>query len=83
MLNGKVAVVTGASRGIGKAVAIRLASEGAAVVINYNGSKDRAEEVKKEIEAAGGKAEAGDPGGCRGGLPLSRCRSRRQHGEGG
>ena len=56
MLNGKVAVVTGASRGIGKAVAIRLASEGAAVVINYNGSKDRAEEVKKEIEAAGGKA---------------------------
>ena len=38
MLNGKVAVVTGASRGIGKAVAIRLASEGAAVVINYNGS---------------------------------------------
>ena len=57
MLNGKVAVVTGASRGIGRAVAIRLASEGAAVVINYNGSKDRAEEVKKEIEAAGGKAE--------------------------
>src|SRR5699024_6426592 len=57
MLNGKVAVVTGASRGIGRAVAIRLASEGAAVVINYNGSKERAEEVKKEIEAAGGKAE--------------------------
>ena len=57
MLKGKVAVVTGASRGIGRAVAIRLASEGAAVVINYNGSKDRAEEVKKEIEAAGGKAE--------------------------
>ena len=57
MLNGKVAVVTGASRGIGKAVAIRLASEGAAVVINYNGSKDRAEEVNTENEAAGGKAE--------------------------
>ena len=57
MLSGKVAVVTGASRGIGRAVAVKLASEGAAVVINYNGSKDRAEEVKKEIEEAGGKAE--------------------------
>ena len=38
MLNGKVAVVTGASRGIGRAIAIKLASEGATVVINYNGS---------------------------------------------
>ena len=57
MLNGKVAVVTCSSFFFGKAVAIRLASEGAAVVINYNGSKERAEEVKKEIEAAGGKAE--------------------------
>ena len=58
MLNGKVAVVTGASRGIGRAVAIRLASEGATVVINYNGSRERAEEVKAEIEQAGGKAES-------------------------
>ena len=57
MLNGKVAVVTGASRGIGRAVALKLAEEGATVIINYNGSKERAEEVKKEIEAAGGKAE--------------------------
>ena len=56
MLNGKVAVVTGASRGIGRAIAIKLASEGAAVVINYNGSKERAEEVKKEIEDNGGTA---------------------------
>ena len=57
MLNGKVAVVTGASRGIGRAIAIKLAGLGAGVVINYNGSRERAEEVKKEIEAAGGKAE--------------------------
>ena len=57
MLNGKVAVVTGASRGIGRAIAIKLASEGAAVVINYNGSKERAEEVKKEIEENGGTAD--------------------------
>lgn len=57
MLNGKVAVVTGASRGIGRAAALKLASQGALVIVNYNGSKDRAEEVKKEIEAAGGKAE--------------------------
>lgn len=56
MLNGKVAVVTGASRGIGRAVAIKFAEEGAVVVINYNGSKERAESVKNEIEAAGGKA---------------------------
>lgn len=56
MLNGKVAVVTGASGGIGRAVAKKLASLGAEVVINYNGSKERAEEVLREIEAEGGKA---------------------------
>lgn len=55
-LSGKVAVVTGASRGIGRAIALRLAQDGASVVINYNGSRDRAEEVKSTIEAAGGKA---------------------------
>ena len=56
MLAGKIAVVTGASRGIGRAIAIRLAGEGATVVINYNGSKEKAEEVKQEIEGAGGQA---------------------------
>lgn len=56
MLEGKVAVVTGASRGIGRAIALRLAQEQAAVVINYNGSREKAEEVVQEIEAAGGTA---------------------------
>ncbi|GFI42775.1 3-oxoacyl-[acyl-carrier-protein] reductase FabG [Lachnospiraceae bacterium] len=55
MLEEKVAVVTGASRGIGRAIAQKFASLGAFVVINYNGSKERAEEVKREIEAEGGK----------------------------
>ena len=56
-LEKKVAVVTGASRGIGKAIAEKLASLGAMVIVNYNGSRERAEEVKSEIEAAQGKAE--------------------------
>lgn len=38
MLKGKIAVVTGASRGIGKAIALKLAEEGATVIVNYNGS---------------------------------------------
>lgn len=57
MLNGKIAVVTGASRGIGRAIALELASGGATVIINYNGSEKRAEEVKKEIEERGGRAD--------------------------
>lgn len=56
MLNNKVAVVTGASRGIGKAIALTLAGYGASVVVNYNGSKDKAEEVVNEIKANGGNA---------------------------
>lgn len=56
MTDKKVAVVTGASRGIGRAVALELGKTGAFVVINYNGSKEKAEEVKKEIEALGGSA---------------------------
>jgi 3-oxoacyl-[acyl-carrier protein] reductase len=57
-LQGKVAVVTGASRGIGQATAERLAQAGAAVVANYATSADEANEVVKGIEAQGGKAFA-------------------------
>ncbi len=57
-LSGRVAVVTGASRGIGKAVALELGRRGAAVVINYNKSPEGAEQVVNEIQAAGGKAAA-------------------------
>lgn len=58
MLEGKIALVTGASRGIGRQIALTLAARGAEVIVNYNGSAVKAEEVVKEIQAAGGKAEA-------------------------
>ena len=54
----KIAVVTGASRGIGRAIALALAADGATVIVNYNGSRERACAVVAEVEAAGGKAEA-------------------------
>jgi 3-oxoacyl-[acyl-carrier protein] reductase len=57
-LAGKAALVTGASRGIGRAIALRLAADGAAVVVNYAGSVRHAEDVVAEIERAGGKAVA-------------------------
>ncbi len=58
MLENKTALVTGASRGIGRQIAISLAAEGAFVIVNYNGSKERAEQVVKEIREKGGKAAA-------------------------
>ena len=55
-LKGKVAIVTGSSRGIGAEIAYTLAAAGAKVVINYNGSKESAEEVAKNISDKGGSA---------------------------
>jgi 3-oxoacyl-[acyl-carrier protein] reductase len=55
-LAGHVALVTGGSRGIGRAASLRLAQAGAAVVVNYNSSSDAAEEIVEQISSAGGRA---------------------------
>ena len=57
-LAGRVAVVTGGSRGIGRAIALELARRGASLVVNYNSSPEAANEVVSQIEAGGGKALA-------------------------
>jgi 3-oxoacyl-[acyl-carrier protein] reductase len=69
-LKSKVALVTGGSRGIGAAIARRLAKDGAAVALTYAGSAERAAEVIEEIQAAGGRAialraDAGDAAAVR------------------
>ena len=57
-LENKVAIVTGGSRGIGRAIALEFAERGAAVVVNYNKSPESAEDVVKKVQEAGGKAAA-------------------------
>lgn len=57
-LQGRVAIVTGASRGIGRGIALRLAADGALVAVNYRRDRDAADEVVKDIAAAGGSAVA-------------------------
>lgn len=57
MLKGKTALVTGASRGIGRAIALELARQNAFVIINYNGSEQKAESLKEQILKEGGQAE--------------------------
>ncbi|EKC81514.1 Short-chain dehydrogenase/reductase SDR [human gut metagenome] len=56
MLNEKIAVITGASRGIGAAIAKKMAENGATVIINYQGSVQAAQALEAEIREKGGKA---------------------------
>lgn len=56
MLTGQIALVTGSARGIGREIAKHLALHGAKVIVNYSGSKDKAEETVEQIKSAGGEA---------------------------
>ena len=56
LLDGKIALVTGGSRGIGRATSIELAAHGATVAVNNNSNKEAADDVVSTIEKAGGKA---------------------------
>ena len=55
-LQDRIAIVTGASGGIGKAIALQLAAEGATVICNYHSSKQKADEVAQAVSASGGRA---------------------------
>lgn len=54
----KIALVTGASRGIGRSIALKLSEDGYTIIVNYSGSEDKAEAVVEEIKASGGSAES-------------------------
>ena len=71
-LEGKIALITGGSRGIGAAIAKRLAADGANVAITYTKGVDAAASVVKEIERAGRKGDRNSAG--RYGCPAQRCR---------
>ncbi len=70
MLEGKIALVTGGSRGIGRAIALKLAEEGAMVIINFHRSEEEALSVQEEIQSSGGRAciwqcDVADPDACK------------------